>query len=365
MLLGDHSNCHRTLGEGLRRLGVDVTVASNGSRWMDTVRQVNLHRMAGKPAGLAYFLDMYRRLSGPLSGYDIVAIHDLNIAELRPARMRVLFDLLRRRNRKIYLSAMSTDIALLDMLEAADSPLRYSEWLIDGRPAPLMVGGRAEWESWHSPELTAYHKYVLSRIDGAVSVLYEYHLAMERWLGPENVSYGGIPIDTKLLTPIGVPERPGKVKIFLGRDRNRKLTKGSDLLEVVAKRIVERHPDKAELTMVENVTFNEFVEQMRQHHLILDQIYSYTPATTALMAMASGLNAVTGAEEDYYRFIGETENKPIINAPTDAEGLERVIEDVVLHPEQMRERGLRSREFVEKHNACEVVARRFLDFWHR
>ena len=139
--------------------------------------------------------------------------------------------------------------------------------------------------------------------------------------------------------------------------------KGSDLLETAAQEVVRRHPDKAELVIVENRPFNEFIELLKDSHVVLDQIYSYTPATTALMAMAYGLNVISGAEPEYYDFIGEFDNRPIVNAPIELEPLTHTLEDIALHPERIHERGLRSREFVEKHNRCETVAGWFLDFW--
>jgi hypothetical protein len=43
--------------------------------------------------------------------------------------------------------------------------------------------------------------------------------------------------------------------------------------------------------------------------------------------------------------------------------LTEALADVVGHPELIAERGRRSREFVVKHNAAEVVAQRYLNFW--
>ena len=218
------------------------------------------------------------------------------------------------------------------------------------------------WRQWHEPEIADYQRYVYDHLDGAVSALYEYHCSLERVLPPEKIAYGGIPVDTRELQPVGL-QVDGPVRLFLGRDRTRMLMKGSDLLEDAARIALARHPGRAELTLVENRPYAEFIQLLKGAHVVLDQIYSYTPATTALMAMAYGLNTVSGGEPDFYRFIGETDNQPIINAPTELEPLGGVLSDVVAHPEEIAERGRRSRQFVEKHNACEVVARRFLDFW--
>lgn len=366
LLLGDYSNCHNTLATGLRRLGCDVTVASNGSRWLNLDRGIDLSRYDNKIGGLFLAAKLLQFThDGTMNGYDIVAVNDVNFVNLRPHRLRFFFDRLRKVNSSVFLTAMSTDIAYLDMVAPPDSPLRYSEWFIGDEPSRWHLARRKEWQAWHAPALGRYQRHMLDNIDGAVSVLYEYHLGMQRYLGDEKVAYGGIPIDTSLYQPVGLPDKIDKVRLFLGRDRNRLLMKGTDLLETAARRVVERHPDKAELVIVENRPFAEFTELLKSAHVVLDQIYSYTPATTALMAMAYGLNVVTGAEPEFYDFIGEHDNRPIINAPIEPEPLTDTIEQIVLHPELIAERGRRSREFVVKHNDCETVARRYLDFWNK
>lgn len=363
LLLGDYSNCHRALATGLRALGCDVTVASNGTFWMQTQRDVDISRRPGKLGAVRYLLDAHRLLRGRLSGFDIVAIHDPNFLLLKPSRLRGLFEVVRKRNRSVFLSAMTTDCAYIDMLEAQPSPLRYSEWFIDGRPSPWQLLMQERWQQWHRPELRDYQNFVFDHMNGAVSALYEYHLGMERRLGTDRAGYGGIPIETAEFEPVVIPESVEKVKLFLGRDRSRMVMKGSDLLEQAARTVVERHPSRAELEIVENVPFAEFKQRLRSSHVVLDQIYSYTPATTAMMAMAYGIPVVSGGEPEFYDFIGEHDNRPIVNAPIELEPLIDTIERLVLEPEKLAERGRRSRDFVVKHNDTRVVARRYLDFW--
>lgn len=362
LLLNEYSNCHRALATGLRRLGCDVVVASNGG-WMDCERDIDISRRPGKLGGLLYTLKMNDMLRHELGGFDIVSLNDPNFVQLSPRYMRMLFDVIRRHNRGVFLTDMSTDLAFLDMVEAADSPLRYNEWFVDGKRSRMFEADPSEWDRWHNRALVDYQNYVFDRLDGAVSVLYEYQLSMERRLGSDRAAYGGIPIDTQELSVVELPDRIEKVRLFLGRDNRRLLMKGTDMLEYAARRVVEKYPDRAELVIVENRPLAEFTELLRSAHVVLDQIYSYTPATTALMAMSYGLNVVTGAEPEFYDFIGEHHNQPIINAPIEQEALTRTIEQIVLHRELIRERGLRGREFVVKHNDCEVVAKRFLNFW--
>lgn len=363
LLLGDYSNCHRTLATGLQHLGCDVTLASDGSKWMNCERQIDIVRQPGKIGGLIHYITMHNLLNRSLSGFDIVAVHDPNFTSLRPERLLTLFNKLRSKNGKVFLTAMSTDLAYLDMVSPPDSPLRYSEWFIGDNPSRMKLANQKEWEEWHNPDLMDYQNYFYDNIDGAVSILYEYHMAIEKRLDKERTAYAGIPIDLDRFPFLPIEGTPGKIKIFLGRDRTRQLMKGSDYLEQAARIVAARVPNKREFTLVENRPFNEFIRLLTDSHLVLDQIYSYTPATTALMAMAYGRSVVSGAEPEYYDFIGEHRNRPIINAPITLDELVDSIEQTVSHPESFILRGLRSREFVERHNDANIVAKRFLDFW--
>ena len=115
--------------------------------------------------------------------------------------------------------------------------------------------------------------------------------------------------------------------------------------------------------LYERVTYD--MEMLREH-VILDQLYSYTPATNALLAMAQGMVAVSGAEPEYYDLIGERENRPIINVlPYNDDDIAHTIEQIVLHRDRLPELSRRSREFVVKHNDSHLIAQRHIDFWNK
>ena len=365
LLLGDYSNCHSALATGLRRLGHDVTVASNGTRWMDTERDIDLTRpFPGKAGGLA----LWARLLGPFGrrfeGFDIVSVNNPVFIDLKPVRIKWLFDRLRARNGAVFLTAMGNDVNYIRMCLDPAGPLAYSEWRIGDSKGPLVKARPGIVESWLNPSLTGLTDHVFANIDGATSVLYEYDLSLRRTLGDGKTAYTGIPIDTAAMRPVELPDRIDRVKFFLGRHAGRQAEKGTDLLEAAAREVVRRHPRHAEMVIVENKPYAEYLRLLRSAHIVLDQIYSYTPATNALLAMAYGLNAVSGAEPEFYRFIGEADNHPVINAPHDYAALVATLEEIVTHRDQIAERGRRSRAFVEKHNNDGIVARRALDFWN-
>lgn len=364
LLMGDYSNCHRTLAVGLRRLGHEVTVVSDGSKWQKTARDIDISRRSDTMAGgLELMLRLRYGVMPRLKGYDIVAINNPSFLRLRPGRTKYFFDRLKGENRSIFLTAMGTDSAYLDLCADPSSPLRYTEWFIDGKPSPLYLSNPSKWSDWHNDELRSFHEYVYDNIDGAVSILYEYHLAITRALGQDKCAFAGLPIDLSAMTPVELDPDPEVVKIFLGRHRDRCVEKGTDVLEAAARDVIARHKGHVSLSIIENLPYDQYIKTICGHHISLDQLYSYSPATNALLAMAYGLNAVSGAEPEFYRFLGEGESGPVVNAPVDYDRLVETLDNLVTNPRDIAPRGRESRRFVERHYDCRYVAQRFVDFW--
>ena len=340
LFAGDASNLHNALAHELRKLGHDATVASDGSRWMDTHRDIDLSRRPGFLGTLRYLLDIKRAL--PLmTGYDIVEIASPIFLRLKPHRVAKVFDYLRANNRHVVLSALATDRVYYDACHDGHT-FRYSDYKLGDEPSPYV--GSSEYilqhqDNWKQPFMLEHSDHILSDIDGAVACLYEYYAAYKPLLGD-------------------------RVRMFIGIQRDRHVIKGTDRLLAAMKRVHERYPGITELEVVENLPYEEYTRRMRDSHIILDQLYSYTPGTNALIAMAQGLVAVSGAEPEYYDLIGETANKPIVNVSPLVEGdIDHKLSWLVEHRDQLPQMARASRAFVEKHNAAPIVAQRYLDFW--
>lgn len=366
LLVGDASSYHRTLARGLESLGHTAVVASHGGYWLNTGRDIDLARRSkGKLGGLDLWLRINFGIKQKMRGFDVVSIATINFVELRPHRKSPFFDYLKAHNASIFNTALGTDPNYVETCLDPDSPLKYNEFKIYGEDSPYLKSRPGICDEWLSAEMRRLDRHIYDSIDGAMSVLYENDVAVRRILPPEKIAYAGIPIDTDALQPVELPDRPEKVRLFLGRYRHRLLEKGTDVMEYAARAVVDRHPDKAELVIVENRPYDEYLELLKSAHVVLDQLYSYTPATNALQAMAYGLNTVSGGAPEYYDFIGERELRPVIHVEPDYESVVRQLEDVVTHPESIRPRGLQGREFVVKHNDYRVVAHRAVDFWAR
>ena len=360
LFAGDASNMHNCLANELRLLGHEAIVASDGSRWMNTDRDINLQRRPGKLGALRYLWDIKRALP-KMQGYDIVEIASPIFLRLRPHRIARIFDYLKAHNRRVVLSALATDMVYYDACHDGHT-FRYSDYRLGDKPSPYVASSEyiaQQQDNWKEPFMREHSDHILAGIDGAVACLYEYYVAYKPVLG-DKVVYAGLPIDTTTLKFRPLNEPPAKLRMFIGIQRDRHIIKGTDRLLAAMKRVHDRYPGITELEVVENLPYDEYTRRMRDSHVILDQLYSYTPATNALIAMAQGLVAVSGAEPEYYDFIGETVNKPIVNVSPLIEGdIDRKLSWLVEHRDELRA----SRAFVEKHNAAPVVAQRYLDFW--
>lgn len=366
LFVGDASNLHNALATALRRMGHEVTVASDGSRWMDTTRDINLCRQPGLAGAVRYLYDVMRALP-KMRGYDVVHLVFPVFLSLRPEKVKLVFDYLRKHNRSVFLSALGNDH---DVVKAylEGNVLKYSEYMLGHTPTEYMQSEESAEErrnSWFAPTMERYHRYVIDNIDGAVACLYEYYKIYNSII-PDKLAYGGIPIDTQELKPRYIDDEPEKVRLFLGMKREYKVFKGTGRLLAAAKKVAEQFPHLCTLEVVENVPYGEYVDRMLGSHVILDQLYSYTPATNALIAMAQGLVAVSGAEDEFYDFIGEKDCRPIVNVSPLVEGdIEEKLLWIVNNKHLLPKLSRMSREFVVKHNDSEKVAQRHLDFWNK
>lgn len=364
LLLGDASNYHHTLAQGLRKLGHDVTVASDGSGWMQTGRDIDISRGSGRMAGAV----LYAKLVGPfgpkLKGFDVVQLASPNFVTLRPSRLASVFKHLKKNNGAVYLTALGTDsLVVRDCL--SDKPsLAYSEWHGTKGLRPWASTPEAHKDAWLAKELADYTDAVYEGADGIVTALYEYHKIARNNFPQARIAYGGIPIDLDAI-PEG-PERDfsQKIPLLIAAHKGREAEKGSNVLLRLLQ-MVEAHSGRIELVRPKkNVPFNDFVELIRGCGMVSDQLYSYTPATTALLAMAMGAIPLSGADEEFYKFIGEDTLRPIFNVDSDdnRQLFIRLME-LLKKPDELARMSAEGREFVRRHNDATVVAHRFTDFW--
>jgi hypothetical protein len=130
-----------------------------------------------------------------------------------------------------------------------------------------------------------------------------------------------------------------------------------------AQDLATRYPDRVVLTVAEGLPFDEYQSMLASSDVLLDQLYSYTPAMNALLAMSKGIVVVGGGEPENYDIIGETELRPIINVQPSYDSVYRELEQLVLHPERLPQLKQQSVDYILRYHDYIKVARAYETFY--
>ena len=358
LLLGEYSNVHHTLAEGLRALGHSVTVVSNGDFWKDYPRDINLARTTGKWGGIAYMARLYALLPR-LCGYDVVQLINPMFLELRAERIFPIYRYLRRHNGRVFLGAFGMDYYWVHTC-CHNRPFRYSDFNI-GETLRTDTDAMNERHDWIGTSKERLNRYVAEDCDGIIAGLYEYWACYHPNF-PNKTCF--IPFPLRLPEHLFVPyDKNRRLRLFIGINRSRNAYKGTDILLEVARETASRHPDSIELIVAENVPFVQYEQMMDKADVLLDQLYSYTPSMNTLLAMSKGIVCVGGGEPENYKILGEDELRPIINVLPYKESVCEVLERLATGKVDIARLQQQSIEYVNRHHDYIKVAQTYLDFY--
>ena len=374
LLMGEYSNVHATLAEGLRKLGHHVTVLSNGDFWKNYPRDIDLVRKPGKLGGIMYMMKLYT-IVHKLRGYDIVQLINPMFLELKAERIFPIYQYLRKHNKKVILGGFGMDYYWVSVC-CKDKPLRYSDFNI-GNKLRTNTDALKERKDWLGTEKGRLNQMIAEDCDGIITGLYEYWACYQPSF-PQKTTFIPFPIKPQLITPGNsnshtyvenhqvIPlDIPKKVKLFIGINKSRSEYKGTDIMLKAAQAIAKKYPDKTELRIAENIPFAEYVKMMNGSDAILDQLYSYTPSMNPLEAMARGIICIGGGEPENYEIIHEDKLRPIINVLPNYESVYQKLEHLVLHPELVPLLKQQSIEYISKHHDYIKVAKRYEAFYQK
>ena len=374
LLMGEYSNVHATLAEGLRKLGHHVTVLSNGDFWKNYPRDIDLVRKPGKLGGIMYMIKLYT-IVHKLRGYDIVQLINPMFLELKAERIFPIYQYLRKHNKKVILGGFGMDYYWVSVC-CKDKPLRYSDFNI-GNKLRTNTDALKERKDWLGTEKGRLNQMIAEDCDGIITGLYEYWACYQPSF-PQKTTFIPFPIKPQLITsgnsnshtyvenhqviPLDIPK---KIKLFIGINKSRSEYKGTDIMLKAAQDIAKKYPDKTELRIAESIPFAEYVKMMNGSDAILDQLYSYTPSMNPLEAMARGIICIGGGEPENYEIIHEDKLRPIINVLPNYESVYQELEHLVLHPELVPLLKQQSIEYISKHHDYIKVAKRYEAFYQK
>lgn len=360
LLIGEYSNVHWTLAEGLRALGHKVTVASDGDHWKDYRRDIDLKRKSlGKIDTIKYLLRLALKFPR-FKGYDIVQIINPIFLDLSAERMYPFYRYLRRHNKRLFMGAFGMDYywvkAGLDCTTFRYSDFNLGDKLRHNADNDVFI---ADWYKGEKGRLT---QFVAKDCDGIVSGLYEYDASYRPYFA-HKMTFIPFPINTHTVSPIQ-HDGHSKVRFFIGIQKSRSEYKGTDIMLRALQRVANDYPDRCEIIKAESVPFEQYQQMMNTSDVLLDQLYSYTPAMNALLAMAKGLVVVGGGEPENYEILHENELRPIINVLPNEDDVYDKLKYLVLNPEYIPQLSKQSIEYIRKHHDHKKVASEYIDFWN-
>lgn len=358
LLFGEYSNVHWTLAQGLRALGHEVTVISDGDGWKNYQRDIDLTRKSVGRWDTIKYLWKLKRLMPKLKDYDVVQLINPIFLELRAEHILPYYRQLRQQNRNIFLAAYGMDKIWVQVCRDCQT-FRYSDFNLGSnlRESEDIDTWVKEW--LHGPK-GEVNDYIARDCDGIVSGLYEYQICYQQFY-PHKLRYIPFPIEVQSFKP-----KPASLplRFFIGIQASRSAYKGTDIMLRALERLQRKYPEKIIIEKAENVPFPIYQQMIDRSDLLLDQLYSYTPGMNGLLAMSRGLVLVGGGEEEHYVMLGEKELRPIINVQPSEDEVYNELEKIVLDPDCINGLKADSISYVKKHHDHIKVAQQYLDFWN-
>lgn len=362
-MLGDYSNLHACLAKELRKLGHEVTLISDKGGYMNTEADVELCRSPGIVGSFKY---LYRILASlpTWSGYDVVQLINPCFFKLKPGKLKIIFDILKKNNRSIFLTLCGNDHFFVK--DCIDSDLfRFSEFRIGKEKTPLVLRDPQREAGWLIDGHAQYTQHLYNYIDGAMAVLPEYDMSARLHMDPAKLLFANLPIslDNLDFKPLDIN---GKVRILIGMRGNMEIQKGTAKMLDICKDIEKEMPEKCEVHVVKNLSLSNYLEELRHSHIVIDQLYSYSPATNALQTMALGRISASGGQPEYYNYINEDKTPVFCLSPLeDEETIKKRLKELILDTDKMKSMSLEGRRLIEKHNDVRIIAPLFVKHWQK
>lgn len=363
LMLGDYSNLHACLAKELRKRGHEVTLVSDKGGYMKTDADIELRRQSGILGGFKYLYRIMASLPS-WSGFDVVQLINPVFFSLKPGKLRMIFDILKKNNRSIFLTLCGNDHFFVK--DCVDSDLfRFSEFRIGKEKTPLVKCDPRRESGWLISEHADYTKYLYDSVDGAMSVLPEYDISAKRHMNPNKLLFTNLPIELESLnfTPLNFND---PIRILIGMRGNMEIQKGTAKMLDICKELETEMPGRCEVRVVKNLSLADYLEELKNSHIVIDQLYSYSPATNALQTMSLGRLAASGGQPEYYEYIKES-NQPIFClSPLDNENtIKNRLKDLICDTQRMRSMSEEGRRLVEKHNDVRDIATLFEKHWQK
>ncbi|MCU4188452.1 glycosyltransferase [Flavobacterium sp. HXWNR29] len=375
LLLGEYSRLHNSLKEGFVTLGHEVSIVGCGDKFKQFPVDYSIYAQIcndNKIANLLYRgirkvigLDFekiekairFYLLIPKLNDYHHVQLINSDALETYPILSRFLYKKLFKNIQNRSLLICGDETPIVDYLIKKE--FKYSVL------TPYFEDNSIEKEFQFPLKYrkNSYRKtfdWLKENCQNLITSDLDYEIPMRK-MGFQTTFIPN-PINTDTIA-FQKTENTGEIVIFLGINRLSYTKKGIIYFEKALEIIQEKHADKIEIIVTENLPYKEYISKYNKAHILLDQVFAYDQGYNALEAMAKGKVVFTGAETEFLNQYQLQEDEVCINALPDENEIAAKLSYLIEHPEKMIKISKNARNFIEKEHNYIVIAKKYLACW--
>ena len=352
LLLGDLSGVHKNLQIGLHECGYsDTLLSTTGDGFKNIKGDIRLPTLDNFSirAKIAYRIKFLSYIK-TIRGFDIVQIASPFTFPFPFFPYKNVLKFLKENNGRVFLSAAGNDSIYWQNLR---NKLNYSPF---DDEINIDLGGIEPKQTYRNSIL--FNNYLANNVEGIIPVVYEYKKAYKdfknlRKLIPQPIATSKFKkhiyqLNQKPIKVVHTITRPG--------------SKGTKYIKKAFLNLNRRFSGRAEFILQDKLSFDLYLEAMRNVSIVVDQCNSYSYGMNALFAMSLGKVVFSGAEPEALKAL-KINNSPVKNIIPDPEFIYESISKLIEKPRTIKELAQSSREYVEKYHDAPKIAQIYIEEW--
>ena len=375
LLLGEYSRLHNSLKEGLIALGHEVTIVGCGDKFKKFSVDYSIYARICNDNKIANFLFKGIRkvinldlekiekairlyfLLPKLNDFNHVQLINSDTLETYPILSRFLYKKLFKKIKSRSLLICGDETPIIDYW--FQNELKYSVL------SPYFEDNSLEKHfqfplKYRKENYRKTFQWLKENCQKLITSDLDYEIPMQKMGFSTTFIPNPINTDKIIFQPI---ENTNKIIIFLGINRLSYLKKGINYFEKALEIIREKHTDKVEIVVTENLPYSEYISIYYKAHILLDQVFAYDQGYNALEAMAKGKVVFTGAETEFLNQYQLQEDEVCINALPNENKIAAKLSFLIEHPEKIIEISKNARNFIKKEHDYKTIATKYLACW--
>jgi len=198
------------------------------------------------------------------------------------------------------------------------------------------------------------------RVKGIIPISYEYLIGYKN-LNNKNINISEcipLPVDTDRFS---YSRNIVNNKIVILHGISRPEFKGSKHILNAMEKIHKLYPDRVEIKSVTRLSLEEYIKQVRDCNVLIDQCNSYGYGMNTLIGLAFGKIVLSGAEKEHVDSL-QLNNCPVFNIKPDEHQIIKQLQKIIFNID-IEQKGWESRQFVENVHDSKIIAEKYLEYW--